>query len=335
MVKTTALFERVKTMFKNSKYIEIESLKNFTKNKSFTIKDYNNRADNLFLIKEKYDFFKRCPCTYGVINCGYSIINLGVGCIYDCTYCFLQGYQNIAGIIIPYNIEDYLCDEKIISSTKGFFNYKRIGSGEFTDSLIFDNITNFSTKIINFFKTKSDIFFEFKTKSINIENVLKSPGVKNIVLAWSVNSLKISMENEFNTPSIEERLYAAKKCSLAGFSTAFHFDPIIYCDNWKQDYRRVIDMIFDIVPVSSIKWISLGTLRMPAMQKTIIENRFPNTKILNGELLLGSDYKLRYSPSLRIEIYRYLNQIIQSKKSKTILYLCMEEKPIWEATFKY
>jgi spore photoproduct lyase len=41
-------------------------------------------------------------------------------------------------------------------------------------------------------------------------------------------------------------------------------------------------MIFDIVPNSSIKWISLGTLRMPAYQKIIIENRFPETEILNG-----------------------------------------------------
>jgi spore photoproduct lyase len=165
------LFENIKTLFPNSQFGGIESLKSFVKNNSFSLKDYNNRGDNLFLVKEKYDFVKKCPCTSGVVNCGYSIMNLGMGCIYDCSYCFLQGYQNIPGIVIPYNIDDYLQDEKIGRSAQGFFKYKRIGSGEFTDSLVFDHITNFSTSIINYFKNKKDIFFEFKTKSSNIQNL--------------------------------------------------------------------------------------------------------------------------------------------------------------------
>ncbi|MDR1244231.1 MAG: hypothetical protein LBJ79_03515 [Endomicrobium sp.] len=291
------LFTKTKTLFKNAAFKEISCLKDFTKENSFTLTDYNNRCDNLLLVKEKYDFFKKCPCSQNVVNCGYSIVNLGLGCIYDCSYCFLQGYQNVHGIIIPYNIDDYLVDDKIVASTKGFFNYTRIGSGEFTDSLIFDDITNFSKKIINYFKHKKNIYFEFKT------------------------------------PLIQERLFAAKKCALAGFSTAFHFDPVIYYDGWKQGYKETIDMIFDIVPNASIKWISIGTLRMPTTQKTVIENRFPQTDILNGELLLGKDFKLRYDSNLRIEIYKYLAQYIKSKKSKAIIYLCMENSNIWKAVF--
>jgi spore photoproduct lyase len=327
------LFTKTKTLFKNATFKEISCLKDFTKGNSFTLTDYNNRCDNLLLVKVKYDFFKKCPCSQNVVNCGYSIMNLGMGCIYDCSYCFLQGYQNAHGIIIPYNIDDYLVDDKIVASTKGFFNYNRIGSGEFTDSLIFDDITNFSKKIINYFKHKKNIYFEFKTKSTNIHTLLSCGGTENIVIAWSVNAKKMTVENEFKTPLIQERLFAAKKCALAGFSTAFHFDPVIYYDGWKQGYKETIDMIFDIVPNTSIKWISIGTLRMPTIQKTVIENRFPQTDILNGELLLGKDFKLRYDSNLRIEIYKYLAQYIKSKKSKAIIYLCMEDTNIWKAVF--
>jgi spore photoproduct lyase len=328
------LFKNIKTLFPNSQYNEIKSLKSFVKDNSFSLKDYNNRCNNLFLVKEKYDFFKKCPCTTGVINCGYSIMNLGMGCIYDCSYCFLQGYQNIPGIIISYNIEDYLKDDRIVSSTQGFFNYKRIGSGEFTDSLVFDHITNFSTYIINYFRNKKDIYFEFKTKSSNIQNLLNAGGQENIVIAWSVNSNEITKNNEFKTASLKERVESAKKCALEGFSTAFHFDPIIYYENWTQGYKETVDMIFDIVPNSKIKWISLGTLRMPTTQKIVIENRFPDTEILNGEFLLGHDYKLRYDENLRIEMYKFINHIIQSKKSNANVYLCMETKKIWTSVFK-
>ncbi|AKL98400.1 SPL family radical SAM protein [Endomicrobium proavitum] len=324
--KNTTVFENVKKLFPAAAFTEIESLKSYTAGKDFTLKDYNSRGERLFLVKEKYDFFKKCPCTKNVVNCGYSIMNLGMGCIYDCTYCFLQAYQNIGAIVLPCNIEDYLKEEKLVWQTSEIFNYKRIGSGEFTDSLIFDHITNFSKDIIAFFKKRHDIFFEFKTKSVNIKNLLNCGGQKNIVAAWSVNSQKMCEENELKTPPLAARLSAARECAKAGFSTAFHFDPIIFYDGWKEGYKETIDMIFDTVAPESIKWISLGTLRMPAAQKQVMENRFPKTNILNGEFLLGQDYKLRYAKSLRVEIYKYIAELIKAKKSKAVVYLCMEDE---------
>ncbi|MCL2485332.1 MAG: hypothetical protein FWF00_01220 [Endomicrobia bacterium] len=326
------VYDNLESLFPSAVFTEILSLKDFMRNLRVGIKGYNNRNDNLFLVKEKYDFFKKCPCTSGVVNCGYSIMNLGMGCPYECSYCFLQGYQNIPGIVIPYNIDDYLTEEKIVSNTKGFFDYKRIGSGEFTDSLVFDHITGFSKQITDFFKKHNDIMFEFKTKSVNIKNLIESGGQENIVAAWSVNSLKMAEENEFKAASMHERLNAAKKCADAGFSTAFHFDPVIFYDDWKNGYKETVDMIFDTVPEKSIKWISIGTLRMPAAQKTVIENRFPENSLLDGELILGQDYKLRYHKDLRIEMYKTIIEAIKSKKTKTAVYLCMEEKEVWKET---
>ncbi|MDR3112095.1 MAG: hypothetical protein LBU55_02860 [Elusimicrobiota bacterium] len=324
------LLSKVKKTFPNSNFIEIDSLKNFMKTKNYSIADYNKRQDNLFIVYEKYSFFKKCPCSSHTINCGYHIMNLGMGCLYECSYCFLQGYQNVSGIIWPCNIKDYLCAEKITASTSSLFNYKRVGSGEWTDSLIFDDITGFSKPIIEFFKDNKDITFEFKTKSVNIKNLLSCGGCQNITAAWSVNAIKIQKENEFKTSEIIERLNAAKLCAQAGFNVAFHFDPIILFDGCENAYKEIVDMIFDIVPNFAIKWISLGTLRMPAILKSVIENRFPQSDILNAELLLGKDYKLRYDSESRVEIYKYMTKIINAKKSKTKIYLCMESSNVWK-----
>lgn len=328
--ESSPVFENVKSLFPKADFFAFSSLKELLRTAPLSGADFNGRLKNLFLVKEKYDFFKKCPCTSGVVNCGYSIMNLGMGCPYECSYCFLQAYQNIPGIVLPYNISDYLSDEKIGSFSKGFFNSKRIGSGEFTDSLVFDHITGFSLPVTDYFKRRNDIFFEFKTKSLNIENLLAAGGAENIVAAWSVNSLKMSEETEFKTPSVEERLQAAKKCTLAGFSTAFHFDPVIFYEGWKDGYKETVDMIFDTVPNDSIKWISIGTLRMPAAQKPVMEKRFPENEILNGELLLGQDYKLRYDETLRVEMYRHLNSEIKAKRSKAVTYLCMEDAQAWK-----
>jgi hypothetical protein len=71
---------------------------------------------------------------------------------------------------------------------------------------------------------------------------------------------------------IKERPTSAKECALSGLSTAFYFDQIIYCDNWKRGYRETIDIVFDTFQIT--EKMSLGPLRMPAAQKAVIENRF-------------------------------------------------------------
>jgi spore photoproduct lyase len=329
----TELFHNVKSLFGGAVFKEIESLDDLRPH-SAGIKNFNCRLDNLALVHQKFDFIKNCPCTQGVINCGYSVMNLGMGCPYECVYCFLQSYQNIGAMVLPSNIDDFLSPEKIepFRNKAGIFGRARLGSGEFCDSLAFDGITKYSHKIIKFFRQYPDMFFEFKTKSINISNLLESGGCENIVASWSVNACTMQEENEYKTASIVERLKAAEAVAAAGFSTAFHFDPLIFHDEWRKNYGLTVDMIFDMVDIKSIKWISLGTLRMPAVLKPVIENRFPNSTLLNAELILGDDYKLRYAKDIRIEMYKYMRQKIKAKSSCVKVYLCMESDDVWRAS---
>ena len=129
-VTNSFLYNRIKSLYHNANFIEIESLKSFLKERKFSIAKYNNRRENLFLVNEKFDFFK--PCTYkkNVKCCNYSILNIGYGCLYECSYCFLQGYQNVAGIILPCNLPDFLSRDKIKPVDNKMFFLPRVGSGE-------------------------------------------------------------------------------------------------------------------------------------------------------------------------------------------------------------
>jgi len=120
------------------------------------------------VIKESFDFFRLCPCTPHAYGCGYHIANLGMGCPMECTYCYLQDYTNAPGIAFPANLDDFF---------DAFKNYEhdiRLGSGEFTDSLVFDNLTEYSPQIIDFFRQYPNARFEFKTKTNNIDLILKA-----------------------------------------------------------------------------------------------------------------------------------------------------------------
>lgn len=315
-----------KAFFPKAEFIEIESLKKFIRgNKKPGMAGYNKRRDTIFLSSEKYDFFKKCPCTKGAIECGYHIFNLGFGCIFDCAYCYLQEYNNVPGLIFPANMDKYFEEFKHYKKPK-----MRIGTGEFSDSLMLDHITEYSPAIIEFFREHKDVTFEFKTKSSNINNLLKAKHSGNIVVSWSLNPQKIVDKNEFFTACLSERLASAEKCAEAGYKIGFHFDPVIYFKGWKREYSGVIDLLFNKIKTGEIAWISMGTFRFKPELKPIIENRFPENEILNEELLLGYDDKLRYPYGLRLEIYKFLLAAFKKHSKNLPLYLCMEEASIWQ-----
>lgn len=319
------LADRFRKFFPKSRFLEIKSLKDFLKeNRRFGLEDYNNRCDTIFITNENHDFFKICPCTKKAVRCGYNIFNLSFGCIFECAYCYLQEYTNTPGLIFPANIDRFF---------QVFNSYKRvgmrIGTGEFSDSLMLDHITEYSLPIIDFFKNYRDITFEFKTKSKNIHNLLKVKHFGNIVVSWSLNPQKIIDENEFLTPSLNERLASAKRCSEAGYKLGFHFDPVVYFKGWQREYEKVIDLVFNRIRPKNIAWISIGTLRFNPKVKQVIEQRFPANKILDEELVLGFDNKLRYPYCLRREIYKTILEMLFKHSRKLSVYLCMEERSLW------
>jgi len=321
-VASSGLAARFKGFFPKADFEEIGSFKEYrAQNKDSGTADYNKRQETVFIVRENYDFFKKCPCTKCASVCDYHIFNLGFGCIYECVYCYLQEYTNTPGIILPANIGDFF---------NAFNAYKkegmRIGSGEFTDSLALDSWTGYSLELIDFFKQHPQVNFEFKTKSVEVDNLLKTKHSGNIVVSWSLNPQTVIDDNEFFSSSFEERLAAAKRCVDAGYKVGFHFDPIIYFSGWQDEYGRLIESLFAEINPRDIAWISLGTLRFRPELKTVIENRFPENKILDEELLLGYDNKLRYSDKMRYGVYSYMISAIRGHSKDIELYLCMENK---------
>lgn len=325
------LADRFKTFFPKADLKEIRSLKDYLKtNRRLKIKDYNKRSDTVFITYENHDFFKKCPCTKKALGCGYHIFNLSFGCIFECTYCYLQEYVNTPGLIFPANIDSFF---------RVFPSYKRprmrIGTGEFSDSLMLDHITEYSLPIVEFFKNHKEAAFEFKTKSANIKNLLKLDHSGNIVVAWSLNPPKMIDENEFYASGLDERLSSARQCVRAGYKVAFHFDPVLYFEGWEKEYEKVIDLAFASVKPADIAWISIGTLRFNPNVKGIIEMRFPGNTILDNELVPGFDNKLRYPYGIRREIYQKLLDIFSKHSKKLTVYLCMEDYSMWQIFKKY
>ena len=323
--KNTYLAKQLQEKFPQAEFEPINYAWEYIKNNKFNLPDL--KKPYIFVVKERWDFIKPCPCTKNHIGCNYWILNLGFGCPYDCSYCFLQQYANFPGIMLPANLDDFFGRFDELARKIKF--PIRIGTGEFCDSLALDNITNYSNQLINFFR-KKEVFFELKTKSNNIENILKTKSAKNIIISWSINPQAIIDTEEFTVATLNERVQAAGKIQAAGYSLAFHFDPIIHTPNWQKLYQQAIGKLYENLK-PPFKWISLGTLRGTRKLKNVAEMRFANSNIFYGELLLGSDKKLRYPNFLRKEIFKFIYKTIRSYDQNTPVYLCMEDKDCWGA----
>ncbi|MCK5215772.1 MAG: hypothetical protein KAR05_10520 [Candidatus Omnitrophica bacterium] len=323
-VKNFDLTKRLKNNYPQIPQIIIKSYKDYNKLHPFNLQEYNKRTDKMFIIKENYAFLLNCPCTSGRVSCGYNILNVGSGCSFECVYCFLQSYSNSHGVTIPANIDDFF------AVLDGIDVPTRIGTGQFTDSLIFDHITGYSKKLIGYFRHEPHLTLEFKTKSDNIRNIIEAEPARNIVISWSLNPQNLIDGAEYFTASLEQRLNAALACQKAGYHIGFHFDPIIFHEQWESEYKDVIDRIGDTFAPETLSLISLGCLRMMPKQKQVIENRFPDASILDGEFILGYDDKLRYPFELRADIYQKMVKWIRSRNREVTVYLCMESPDMYK-----
>ena len=318
-VKDTPLAQRVRQAFPRADFKETDG------KTQVGSPNFSKRLDTLLIHREKYDFLKPCPCSCGSAGCGYNLINLGFGCRFECEYCFLQQYQNLHAVLLPANVDEFLAKIDGAKFCNGLFDRPRIGSGEFTDSLVFDDLTQYSAQIVPFFHARPHLQFEFKTKSVNISGLLSAGGCENVVVSWSVNAAPITNFVEHFTPNLTARLQAACEVARAGYRLGFHFDPVVIYNGYRQDYAQTVEEMADTLPHDKIAWISVGTLRFSRELKKRIETRFPQNHILDGEFLLDFDGKMRYSDTQRLEAYHFLIPLLRRTFPKAVVYLCMED----------
>lgn len=320
------LFKRLSEKITSASFIPVGCLKEA--GSSISAPSYSLRSDNWVLIRQKSAFSKKCPCTRGCISCGYFVLNLGFGCPFECSYCYLQGYQNINALILPYNLNDFFIE--FDSKFSALKNTIRIGTGEFTDSLALDEYTGYASELAKFFSSKKNVLFELKTKSAGIDGLLGMKASPSVVVSFSLSPRSVSRQEEFICADIGERIKAMKELSSSGWPAAFHLDPIIYRSDFAALYRELFEEVFSSVPPDKIKWISLGTFRFNPETAKIVERRFPHSSILEAEMILDFDGKLRYPFKVRKEIYsKILSMLKKFGFPIDRAYLCMENEAMW------
>lgn len=286
----------------------------------------------LYLTRNKGAFIRECPGTRSYTCCGYKILHIGTFCTMDCSYCILQAYFH------PPLLQFFVNHEDMVSELVREFlkpGISRIGTGEFTDSMIWEHGTNLSSLLIPLFGSQNRAVLELKTKTTDIQRLKRLSHNRKTICAWSLNTERVILEQERNTASLNARIRAAQTCQSWGYPLAFHFDPVVLYQGCEEEYRRVVQKLFDRVSADNIVWISIGSFRFIPELKGIIENRFRDSTLVYGEFITGLDGKMRYFKPLRLSFYQKLVSWIRELAPNVRIYFCMEDNEIWEKTMGF
>ncbi len=293
------------------------------------LKNLREISVNIKKLNNKGRFIKPCPGTPNYVCCGYQIIDFAHGCSLGCTYCILNYYFKNEPVTIFKNRKKLFDElEEFLEKREGI---TRFGTGEFTDSLLLEQALPLYNELIPYISNNNKAVLELKTKTANIEGILKIKEHRNTILSWSVNSIYVAQKEERYAPGIDTRIDAAFRVQESGYKLAFHFDPIIIHENWEAEYRKTIDLIFKKVHPENIVYISMGTLRFIPEMKHLMEKM--DTGYRGGELIKGSDNKMRYFRPLRTLVYQKIKTYLKNYVDENVIYMCMENPTVWEDIF--
>jgi spore photoproduct lyase len=289
----------------------------------FQDKPQVNISKSLILTVKKGDMLKDIPYDKDIYPDACALI-YQINCTGGCVYCYLQDYYSTSAIIVFVNHDDLLA--QIEDNKKG---YTMFYAGELNDTLLFDELTEYTRILIPFFANKQELTIELRTKTNNIDNLVKLTPAPNVIVTWSLNPQEYISKYEPNMASLKERLNAAYECQRRGYSIGFHFDPIIYTPDWQEKYDRVIDMIAEVLPEPP-KYISSGGFRFTRNLARIINEVHPLYRdIMNEEFVLCNDGKFRYFKPIRIEIYQHIKEKIKTVLGEEVFwYPCMETRGV-------
>ncbi len=219
------------------------------------------------------------PPEYGIGGEPNYYFSHMLNCVYDCRYCFLQGMYRSANMVIFVNYEDFqvALEEKILAAAPGQSPY--FFSGYDCDSLAMEATTRFVSSFRDFFAAHPRAFFELRTKSVRITDLLTSDALPNCIVAFSMTPPLVAAALEAGTPPVQRRLGAMQQLQEHGWPVGLRFDPLILHENYQEHYAQLFATVFARLNIEHLHSVSLGQFRLPRDHYKTMSQLYPDEKL--------------------------------------------------------
>ena len=248
------------------------------------------------------------------------------GCYHRCAYCFCDPFFHVA------------CDlESLAVALPGYFAQhaaqRLFKFDNFTDTIVLEPEYGASELFVPLFAKTPDRFLLLYTKSDNVEHLLDLPHGGHTIVNWSLSPPTQSRAIEVNAPDTFARIAAMRRCEQAGYTVRVRISPIVPLDGWQEEFRAMVDALFDsahpdIVTVDILGWC-LPEALADAMDVSLLEEpwRVELEKMMGiGNRDAG---KYLFSHGLRAGALRFAAEEIRRRSPKTPVVICNETERMW------
>lgn len=311
--------QKIISNFKNSHIIEISHYKDiFCRNRQNY--KFQKKTQNIIIaVKKNNLIYKGAPVCQSFGNEYFYYTSSVMNCIYDCEYCYLQGMYPSANIVIFVNLDDIFDEaEKILKSHSAY-----ICISYDTDLLAIENILGYVRKWFEFAENHKNLKIELRTKSSNFEAIEDITPKENIILAWTLSPEVITNKFEIKTPSLKNRINSINSALKKGWNVRLCFDPLIYCDDFKNVYEEFIKFVFSNIEYEKLFDVSIGVFRISHDYLKEMRKQRPDSVILNYPY--DSDFGVfHYGNKLSENMVDYVMNLIKLYISKEKIYIWKE-----------
>lgn len=271
-----------------------------------------------------------CPvASEETVCCNLRTIDAVQNCGFGCSYCTIQTFYSDAVAF------DSDFREKLMALELEPERFYHIGTGQSSDSLMWGNRHGMLDDLCAFARRHPQILLELKTKSRNVRYFLKHDVPRNVVCSWSLNTPAIIDNEERFTADLENRLAAARRVADRGVGIAFHFHPMVYYDQWAEDYRQLAERVLEGFDADEVMFISFGSVTFIKPVIKAIRKRGGESKILQMDLVRDPKGKLTYPDDIKEAMFSAMYEDFAPWHDDVFFYLCMEKEKFWHRTFGF
>ncbi|MDR1285043.1 MAG: hypothetical protein LBJ88_02455 [Campylobacteraceae bacterium] len=306
-----------------------EQIKNAPKEYLFAKTPKQNKKLEFLSVDKDILGFGRCPVASSKTRC-CNLLTLDVieGCAYGCSYCSIQTFYD-SKISLNKNFASKLLRIKLDPN-----KIYHIGTGQSSDSLMLGDKEGVLEALIEFARKNPNAILEFKSKSDNVSYLLKADLPSNIICTFSLNpQIVIDNEEHFTAP-LKKRIQSAKRLSENGVLVGFHFHPMIYFKNWKEEYEQIATELLKTFEAKSVALISMGVLTFTKPVLKQIRAKADNSRILQMPLV-DTNGKFSYPTHIKEEMFGALYKAFEAWHKDVFFYLCMEDESLWKNVFGF
>ena len=236
------------------------------------------------------------------------------GCTAMCMYCYLVcNYNKCAYLRLFVNREEML--DKIIRTANKSEKELTFEIGSNSDLILENTITQNLEWTIPKFAENNRGYLTFPTKFDMVEPILNLNHNGRVIVRMSVNPSKIIQRVEFGTSNLENRVKAINKLKKAGYKIGILIAPIIFIDNWEEEYEKLIIYLSENLSdeVKKEAFFELIFMTYSYVHKMINQEAFPNAiKLFDQEKMTGRGKgKYAYKEQIRKEGEEFFREKMQ------------------------